>query len=690
MKKSLFLFTVMLASFLASFTNAWADTDPSAEFKVTPSDGTASYEYYVRLSRKFSNSSDDKVGRFYLQKKLGSDSNNLLFSSTEDKLIVTLKEFSNSDGQFYVVPTNAVTAEGTATNGIFVTEATSLGTKILLKSTSASTSNTQGWYIQARNKSSYFSSGYACWDIIEHVYTISVGNSDNSQGWNIHWPLDNGTTVELYQNNDGNCALYFEPANATAVKAALQEQIDKAESYLGTVGYPSETSTEGTALKAAIENINNFDSATSDFATVKAALTTALEKYEASTDIKLPEDGKVYKIAAVFDDESEYALYYNPNGKMYNDNDLISSTGCIDGVEGVDNVDKSGYFFCHEVKVGENKKYLFVNKDGYYLTWLDPNASTSSKYHTGYTDSYESQKNLWTISKAASSGSHIASTTTAANVFGKVQMQAIGDGSSTYYLLARIPGRGSSDGNTMDFVSGGSSDIYYDNYTSGSTTVRRTHAFKFYEVSVDDYCTLNLKAAYSDNTTENCYLATYSTPFPVTIPDNMEAYYAPSYADGQSNVSLQKIDGTIIPKGTGVVVKSPTAGKFNPVPATENGTTPSANALQPTGGNGKTVESGTKAYILINANPARFNLLTSDTNNRTIAPFRAYLVPNTTESDTPQQAVGISFGSTLSGITSATNQNDTVNSPVYDLSGRIVKQPVRGIYIKNGKKFIVK
>lgn len=688
MKKSLFLFTVMLASFLASFTNAWADTDPSAEF--VPSDGTASYEYYVRLSRKFNDS--DAVGRFYLQKKLGSDSNNLLFSSTEEKLIVTLKEFSNSDDQlrYYVVPTNAVTAEGTATEGIFVTEATSEGTKILLKSTSASTSNTQGWYIQARDKSSYFSSSdYPCLDIIEHVYTISVGNSNDSQGWNIHWPLDNGTTVELYKNTDGNCALYFEPANATAVKAALQEQIDEAESYLGTVGYPSETSTEGIALKTAIENINNFNPTSSDFATVKAALITALTNYEASTStgINLPEDGKVYKIAAVFDDNSEYALYYNPNGKMYNDNTQMSSTGCIDGVKGVDNVNKTGYFFCH--KVGE--QYLFVNKDGYYLTWLDPNAGTSDKYHTGYTDSYDSQKNLWTISKAASSGSNIASTTTAASVFGKVQMQAIGDGSSTYYLLARIPGRSGSDGNTMDFVSGSSSDIYYDNYTSsGSTTVRRTHAFKFYEVSVDEYCTLNLKAAYRDNTTEDCYLATYSTPFPVSIPDNMEAYYAPSYADGQTNVSLQKIDGDIIPKGTGVVVKSPTAGKFNPVPATENGTKPSANALLPTGGNGTTVESGTKAYILINANPARFNLLTSDTNNRTIAPFRAYLVPNTTESDTPQQAVGISFGSTLSGITSVTNQNDTVNSPVYDLSGRIVKQPVRGIYIKNGKKFIVK
>jgi hypothetical protein len=44
---------------------------------------------------------------------------------------------------------------------------------------------------------------------------------------------------------------------------------------------------------------------------------------------------------------------------------------------------------------------------------------------------------------------------------------------------------------------------------------------------------------------------------------------------------------------------------------------------------------------------------------------------------------------TVTGITVATENNGT-DAPIYDLLGRKVENPGRGIYIKNNKKFVVK
>jgi hypothetical protein len=42
------------------------------------------------------------------------------------------------------------------------------------------------------------------------------------------------------------------------------------------------------------------------------------------------------------------------------------------------------------------------------------------------------------------------------------------------------------------------------------------------------------------------------------------------------------------------------------------------------------------------------------------------------------------------GITSIDSNETDENTPIYDLSGRKVVNPVKGIYVKSGKKFIVK
>jgi hypothetical protein len=66
--------------------------------------------------------------------------------------------------------------------------------------------------------------------------------------------------------------------------------------------------------------------------------------------------------------------------------------------------------------------------------------------------------------------------------------------------------------------------------------------------------------------------------------------------------------------------------------------------------------------------------------------FKAYL-PKTGVAPT----LRFNFGGNTTEIESVLNNGVDANAPIYDLSGRRVNNAVKGgIYIKNGKKFIVK
>ena len=56
-----------------------------------------------------------------------------------------------------------------------------------------------------------------------------------------------------------------------------------------------------------------------------------------------------------------------------------------------------------------------------------------------------------------------------------------------------------------------------------------------------------------------------------------------------------------------------------------------------------------------------------------------------------QAAITLIFGNTTTGISSIVDNHIQKQTPIYDLSGRRVMQVVKGgVYIQNGKKFIVK
>ena len=68
-----------------------------------------------------------------------------------------------------------------------------------------------------------------------------------------------------------------------------------------------------------------------------------------------------------------------------------------------------------------------------------------------------------------------------------------------------------------------------------------------------------------------------------------------------------------------------------------------------------------------------------------MATNRAYL--STTVS---AARIALSFDDETTGIESMSNAQSTLTNEVFDLQGRRVTQPTKGLYIVNGKKVVVK
>ncbi len=171
--------------------------------------------------------------------------------------------------------------------------------------------------------------------------------------------------------------------------------------------------------------------------------------------------------------------------------------------------------------------------------------------------------------------------------------------------------------------------------------------------------------------------ATIYAPVALTIPEGVEAYAA-EFTDGK--VMLTPVEGTI-PANTGVVLEGNKATYNFPITTTEATVTSALSGNKATAN----VADDATAYILSKgAQGVGFYKLNST--ERTIQGGRAfYTVPASTES-----AVAFIFGGEVTGINNAVI-NNTNNAPIYDLTGRKVAKAVKGgLYIQNGRKFIVK
>ena len=177
--------------------------------------------------------------------------------------------------------------------------------------------------------------------------------------------------------------------------------------------------------------------------------------------------------------------------------------------------------------------------------------------------------------------------------------------------------------------------------------------------------------------------ATFYAPYNVTLPaEGLTAYVVSEVASGYA--TLEQIEGGVIPANTGVLLYADVAEAttFN---LTIGGEVTGVTSMME--GSAASTYVTDESYVLglVEGEVGLYTAKMTD-NQWLNNGFKAYL-PKTVGSNV--QALRFNFGGETTAIDAVEVEN--ANAPIYDLSGRRVLSTVKGgIYIQNGKKFIVK
>lgn len=427
-------------------------------------------------------------------------------------------------------------------------------------------------------------------------------------------------------------------------EAAMGAVLSLAEQALAAkgVGYPTADCAERTPLTEATANANADKTSKEYYETLVAALTA----FAATENVQMPEDGKAYTFTNVQKNGTKYYWHYDASG-------VTMSSNASDAT----------VYVC---KVLDNGKYAFVNNEGKFMIFKGTEGNSSDNGQNdnkGYIDAYDATYADLTIAKLA--GPKVTPDNPA-DVFGFVSINGHreeGNEKNGCHVIKK-------DGN-FDMADGA---FFNDNFSS---------AFQLVEAEFP-----NKPLANNAQGVEGvAAISTFCAPFATVAPNNVEVYIAAS--DESHYIKLEKVEGAV-PANTGVVLVSTDDAQVGKavtmVPATtEELADVTGNLLRGDAANGDyAVDAAVNAYVLgsVDGVAGFYPLSTTD---RTIKQGKAYL-----ELDASLSAVKLYFGGDeATGIETVVKEN--ANAPIFDLSGRrVVNVAKGGIYIQNGKKFIVK
>lgn len=359
-----------------------------------------------------------------------------------------------------------------------------------------------------------------------------------------------------------------------------------------------------------------------------SAILNAFKAFKTNKDeIQMPEDGKAYVITNIHKTGGKRYMEYQAEGTSM----IARDDATVLPIEAT--------YICH--KVGE--KYVFANNSGTYLTWRGNATTDCTNGNLGYTESYNAEYNTFTVAANP-------------NVFGCLSFGAKRDGNTgkSYYIVTR----------TGSFEKAGFDNFYDDDYSS---------AFTFEEVTYPN--TINFHDAQSINGVS--HIATFSAPFATIIPTGVKAYYVSAKG---TEATMTAIDAQAIPANQGVILTSESGAAATMVPAaSETAATITGNQLGHSAGAAKSLTAG-EGYILGNGTegtafyPCQAGSLPIN---------KAYLLGN------GESAIVMNFGNAVTGINTIAAPA-SAKAPIFDLSGRRVVKAIKGLYIQNGKKVIVK
>lgn len=423
------------------------------------------------------------------------------------------------------------------------------------------------------------------------------------------------------------------------------------------VGYPAADSDVRNALSTAISGAATFND-------LKSKVDAFMNE---SAQIELPTDGKAYRIKAKYFTGDVRWLKFTENASA-TDEDLRLTLGLTDL-----NIEPTGYegtFICH--KVNDNE-YIFTTNKGKFLTWCGNGKQNLTGKESSFASEYTYGTHNATLKLA---NTVLKSHAYASQLFGALTLQGWNNTSGyDHYLMA---------GET-NFGYAGPTDVYYTNNSSS--------AFYFEETDYPNVVTLTQATGIDDGTKK---IATFSAPFAFTVPEGMNAYVVETVPTSSTAQMAQLATaGSTVAANTGVILYGATAEtQVRMIPATETGAS-NANSLlgQSAGGTKQIVDvAGQTNYILASKGGSIvFSKALANGENKNISMNKAYLsIP----AGSPVNQFALSFGD--EGETTGINafeagQAGSTAAPVYDLSGRRISQPAtRGIYIRGGKKFMVK
>ena len=423
------------------------------------------------------------------------------------------------------------------------------------------------------------------------------------------------------------------------------------------VGYPAENNQVRTTLQSAITAAEAVtDTPTEENLT---ALETAISTY-AAADVETLKEGKAYTITNVSKAGRHYYMYYNGNSNE----DRYMVAGATNTAYPM-----TAKLIC---RATEDGKFALVDNGGRYFILKGSNNNGGENSNKGYMAEYNKENKPYIplqVAKMNSSDSNVDAP----------QSDLIG-----YMTITGLRGD-STMGNFVITATGG-----YDQAIAPYYNGTYSSALLIEETTYPNTVTLN-DAKGIEGIGK---IATFSAPFRTVVPSGVKAHYI-SDANGTSATTVEIPEGQAIPANTGVLLTSDEATTAVMLPALdETDATITGNKLENSAGieGGKAIDANTKAYILTSKNDkVAFYICSAD--DRTIGMNKSYLVLTDAA---PAATLSLNFGTTtgISGTPTIENTADSAadqNAPVYDLTGRRVTNLQKGgIYIKGGKKFIVK
>lgn len=294
--------------------------------------------------------------------------------------------------------------------------------------------------------------------------------------------------------------------------------------------------------------------------------------------------------------------------------------------------------------------------------WSPTGDKDNTSWYTAWTSNYN-----WDVFKQAMNGSHVVMTITRGGNVVNAHADIAGSDGNSYFEDVVLPCGEDGTQNIRAFL-----------------TTERGHLL------INDTKTTVTDTKITGEITESGY-SSFSSFFPLDLSSIDGATANAATGIQNRTVQLTEANGKV-PAATGLLMKGTAGAKFTILPTSDATTAPADNMLvgMPAGGELQVATTGFN-YVFGWTDPADPGFYKVVDLLPVLPAGKAYLA--TTEDLNPVTSgapfLGIEVGGETTGIANV-NVNANADSSWYDLFGRRVAQPTKGLYIVNGKKVIIK